>query len=64
MTPEVMENIFHPFYTTKPVGVGTGLGLSIAYKIITDGHGGQMKVASTPGVGSTFTISLPKEHKR
>lgn len=61
MTPEVMKNIFHPFYTTKPVGVGTGLGLAIAYKIITDGHGGRLEVDSTPGIGSTFTIWLPKE---
>jgi PAS domain S-box-containing protein len=61
MTPEVMKNIFHPFYTTKPVGVGTGLGLAIAYKIITDGHGGRLEVASTLGVGSTFMIWLPKE---
>ena len=58
--PEVMDKIFNPFFTTKPVGEGTGLGLSIAYKIIVDRHQGAIDVRSTPGAGSTFTIHLPK----
>lgn len=61
MTPDVMAQIFNPFFTTKPVGVGTGLGLSIAYKIITDRHKGRIEVESTPGAGSTFTVILPKD---
>jgi len=61
MPPDVMKNIFNPFYTTKPVGVGTGLGLTIAYKIITAGHHGTIEVASEPGQGTTFTLRLPKE---
>ncbi|MEZ4732105.1 MAG: ATP-binding protein [Caldilineaceae bacterium] len=61
MSAEVMQQIFNPFFTTKPAGVGTGLGLTIAYKIITAGHGGTIDVASEPGHGTTFTIRLPKE---
>jgi len=60
MSAAVMQQIFNPFFTTKPVGVGTGLGLTIAYKIITAGHGGTIEVASEPGRGTTFTIRLPK----
>lgn len=58
MPPEVMVKIFDPFFTTKPVGQGTGLGLSISYKIVQD-HGGQIRVASEPGRGTCFLISLP-----
>lgn len=58
MPAEVMAKIFDPFFTTKPVGQGTGLGLSISYKIVQD-HGGQIRVASEPGRGTRFLISLP-----
>lgn len=58
MPAEVLAKIFDPFFTTKPVGQGTGLGLSISYKIIQD-HGGQIRVASEPGRGTRFLISLP-----
>lgn len=58
MPREVMAKIFDPFFTTKPVGQGTGLGLSISYKIVQD-HGGQIRVASEPGRGTRFLISLP-----
>jgi len=64
MSAEVMQQIFNPFFTTKPAGVGTGLGLTIAYKIITAGHGGTIEVASAPGHGTTFTIRLPKEQPK
>jgi two-component system NtrC family sensor kinase len=56
IAPELMDNIFDPFYTTKTKG--TGLGLSISYDII-ERHGGQMKVESTVGKGTTFLINLP-----
>lgn len=58
MTPEVMEQIFFPFFTTKGVGKGTGLGLSISYGIIK-ALGGKMEVKSEVGKGTIFTILLP-----
>ncbi|MBI1256450.1 MAG: PAS domain-containing protein [Chloroflexi bacterium] len=61
MSPDLLGRIFEPFFTTKPVGAGTGLGLAIAYRIITDRHQGAIHVESTPGIGSTFTITLPKD---
>ncbi|WP_129576443.1 MULTISPECIES: sensor histidine kinase [Sorangium] len=64
MTDDVLGRIFDPFFTTKPVGQGTGLGLTISHKIVVDQHGGTLSVRSTPGAGSTFTITLPKELDR
>jgi signal transduction histidine kinase len=59
MSPKVAEKVFQPFFTTKPTGEGTGLGLSLSYDIITKGHGGQLKVESKEGEGSTFVVQLP-----
>ncbi|MGB3366030.1 MAG: ATP-binding protein, partial [Acidaminobacteraceae bacterium] len=59
MNVEVYDQIFEPFYTTKPVGIGTGLGLSISYDIITKQHGGYISVESEKGKGSKFTIKIP-----
>jgi two-component system NtrC family sensor kinase len=53
------RHIFEPFFTTKEVGKGTGLGLSVSYFIITEHHNGQIEVESSPGRGTTFTITLP-----
>ncbi|NNE77417.1 MAG: hypothetical protein HKN31_10135 [Pricia sp.] len=62
--PESVKNkIFQPFFTTKPTGQGTGLGLSMSYDIITKGHGGQLKVATKQGEGTTFTIIVPTNIK-
>jgi len=55
--PNIINKIFQPFFTTKPTGQGTGLGLSLSYDIIK-AHGGEIKVESTEGEGTTFVISL------
>ncbi|WPB81378.1 PAS domain S-box protein [Archangium violaceum] len=56
--PEVLSRIFEPFFTTKPAGSGTGLGLSISQSIIQK-MGGEMRVRSEAGRGTTFTLLLP-----
>ncbi|MHC5036779.1 MAG: sensor histidine kinase [Planctomycetota bacterium] len=58
MTPEQLEKVFMPFFTTKEPGKGTGLGLSVSFSIIKH-FGGNMYVDSTAGKGSTFTVELP-----
>lgn len=57
---EEMDQIFNPFFTTKPVGTGTGLGLSITHKIITGLHKGKIDVTSTLGEGTSFQFQIPK----
>jgi PAS domain S-box-containing protein len=58
MTDEVLKHAFDPFFTTKEVGKGTGLGLPCVYGVVTQ-HRGTVRVASTPGRGTLFTILLP-----
>ncbi len=53
-----LDQIFEPFFSTKPIGKGTGLGLSVSYGIIQQ-HGGDLQVESEEGLGATFTIFLP-----
>lgn len=56
--PARIDKIFDPYFTTKQGKSGTGLGLYITKKVVED-HNGSLKVDSTPGVGTTFTIRLP-----
>jgi two-component system NtrC family sensor kinase len=59
MQPDVLQNIFEPFYTKSRTGKGTGLGLFISHQII-DQHGGTIEATSPgPGRGSTFTVRVP-----
>ena len=61
MTPEVIDNMFEPFFTSKQSGQGTGLGLSISHRIISQ-HGGTISAASPgAGLGSTFSVRLPRQ---
>lgn len=56
ISPEVTQNIFQPFYTTKAKGFGIGL---TAAKEVVEAHGGNIAVTSKIGKGTTFTITLP-----
>jgi signal transduction histidine kinase len=59
MSPDVLQNIFEPFYTKSRTGKGTGLGLFISHQIV-DQHGGTITATSSgPGTGSTFTVRIP-----
>lgn len=62
ITPAQLQKIFEPYFTTKQSKSGTGLGLYITKKVVED-HNGSIKVDSTPGAGSTFTIRLPLLNK-
>ena len=58
--PEIQNQIFDPFFSTKSDTKGVGLGLAVVYGIVRR-HEGTITVRSTPGMGSTFTIELPRE---
>ena len=61
MSPETLRRAFEPFYTTKPIGQGTGLGLSMIYGFAQQ-SGGQVRIYSEVGLGTTVCIYLPRHH--
>jgi len=58
ISPQNMQKLFTPFFTTKSEVKGVGLGLSVSYGIVQR-HGGTIEVQSEVGKGSTFTVVLP-----
>ncbi len=61
MTPDVAAKAFDPFFTTKPIGQGTGLGLSMIHGFMRQ-SGGQVRIDTEPGRGTTITLALPRWH--
>jgi len=61
MPAEVLAKVFDPFFTTKPIGEGTGLGLSMIYGFAQQ-SGGQVRIASQLGAGTTVSLYLPRYH--
>ncbi len=57
--PENQQQIFDTFFTTKPAGKGSGMGLAICHQIVTEKHGGQLKLRSQLGENTEFEILLP-----
>lgn len=57
--PDTVKKVFDPFFTTKEEGKGSGLGLATVYGIVTQG-GGEVRLESSPGHGTTFRIFLPR----
>ncbi len=57
---DLQEQLFSPFFTTKPAGEGTGLGLSISHDIVVKRHAGSIDVESEPGAFTEFRIILPR----
>jgi signal transduction histidine kinase len=57
---EVKQKMFDPFFTTKPAGEGTGLGLSLSHDIVVKQHKGQIRVDTSPGSFTEFTLTIPR----
>lgn len=63
ISPEVLEKMFNPFFTTKPTGEGTGLGLSMTHDIIVKQHRGRIDVETKFGEFTEFIITLPRDSR-
>jgi DNA-binding LacI/PurR family transcriptional regulator/signal transduction histidine kinase len=59
IAPEILDKVFEPMFTTKPLGEGTGLGLAIVKDLVGGYFGGTVDLASEPGHGTTFTLTFP-----
>lgn len=58
MTEKVIQKVFDPFFTTRPVGQGVGLGLSVTHNLV-EKHSGFIEINSKPGIGSCFNVFIP-----
>jgi len=63
ISPDVLERIYDPFFTTKPMGQGTGLGLAITYGIVRE-HDAAIQCQSAPGQGTRFTVRFSQAGRR
>jgi PAS domain S-box-containing protein len=63
MAPDIVDKVFDPFFSTKPVGKGTGLGLSMVYGFVKQ-SGGHVKIYSEVGQGTTVKLYFPRVHQR
>ena len=59
IAPSDISHVFEPFFSTK--SEGTGLGLALVHRVVQE-HGGDVDVRSSPGLGTTFTLTLPSRH--
>jgi signal transduction histidine kinase len=59
MSEEVRQQMFDPFFSTKPVGSGTGLGLAISHQIVVEKHKGQISCVSAPRQGTELIVEIP-----
>jgi PAS domain S-box-containing protein len=63
IAPEVLDRLFEPFTSTKPISEGTGLGLAICHGVVS-GLGGELTVENHPGVGAVLRVTLPAARSR
>lgn len=64
ISKDKIDNVFTPFFTTKPTGKGTGLGLSLSYGIVVEEHGGTINVHSELNEYTEFIVEIPKDCKK
>ena len=57
--PQELERVFEPGFTTKEFGEGSGMGLVVVQSVVRNMFGGSVRVESTPGAGTTVTVTLP-----